>query len=106
MSAITDIHTNDIGTVFIINISDSGVPVDLSGGTSASNVILFKRPDRTTFNRPAVFDTDGKNGRIKYVSVAGDISMPGVWYISARVNTENGQWVATADTFTVHPVFE
>ena len=76
MSAITDIHTGDTGTVFIITISDTGVPVDLSSGTSASNVILFKRPDRTTFNRPAVFDTDGKDGRIKYVSVAGDISMP------------------------------
>ena len=106
MSAITDIHTGDTGTVFIITISDTGVPVDLSSGTSASNVILFKRPDRTTFNRPAVFDTDGKDGRIKYVSASGDINMPGVWHISARVNTANGQWVATADTFTVHPVFE
>ena len=105
MAAMTDIHVGDVGTVFIINISDSGKAVDLSGGTSASNVMLFKRPDRTTFNKPAVFDTDGKDGRIKYVSVEGDISMSGVWYISAKVNTEHGQWVATADTFTVHPVF-
>ena len=105
MTTSTDIHVGDVGTIFLLNIVDDNVAVDLSGGVSGSNIVLFKKPDGTSIQRQATFNSDGTDGRIKYTSVSGDLDQPGTWYISANVNTLGGKWTATALPFTVRATF-
>jgi hypothetical protein len=106
MSINGDIHVSDVGTVFLVTIMDSSSPVDLSTGVSASNVILFLKPDRTTFSASATFTTDGTDGKIQYITSSSSIlDQSGGWHIGANVNTANGKWTATALPFTVLTTF-
>jgi len=77
------IRAGDIGTVFIVQIVDceSGLPIDLSLATTMT--IKFLLPDKTVIERTAVFTTDGTDGRIQYVTIAGDLSLAGLWKIQA-----------------------
>lgn len=106
MATLTDIHVGDVGTVFVVTIQDDGVPVDLSTGTSASNIMIFRKPDGEVLRVSTNFYSDGSDGKIKYtVSSSSVIDQYGTWKISANVNTDSGQWTATASDFTVLPVF-
>ena len=106
MTTSTDIHVGDIGTVFRLTIVDGGDAVDLSSGSSASNLVLFKKPDGSVLEKQASFYSDGTDGIIQYTSVENDIDQAGTWYIGANVNTSSGQWTATAVQFTVRSTFK
>jgi hypothetical protein len=97
-----DIHVADVGTVFRCTITDSGSPVPLNSGISGSNVILFRKPDGTVLSVPAVFESDGSDGIIKYtVTGSSVLDQSGTWQLTANVNTYTGKWTATAVAFTV-----
>ena len=70
-----DLHVGDTGTVFLVTILDDGVPVDLTSGSIGANYILFRKPDTSTMQKSASFYNDGTDGKIKYVSVDGDLDM-------------------------------
>jgi len=97
--ACADIRLNDIGTVFELTIMDCDVIVDLAGYTSL--VILFKKPDKTTVTRVGTLTTDGSDGKMQYVSVAGDLDLLKSWQIQARVTLPTGTWSSDISKFTV-----
>lgn len=102
-----DIHMHDVGTIFRVTITDSGSPVNLSSGVSASNVLLMRKPDGTTASFPASFVTDGTDGLISYTVSGSDVlNQSGTWQLSANVNTITGKWTATSVGFTVKPTFQ
>jgi len=102
-----DIHMYDVGTVFLITITDSGSPVDISSGTSASNVMLFKKPDGSILTKSASFNTNGVDGIIKYIVSGSEVlDQSGTWQLTANVNTSTGKWTATSVGFTVKPQFQ
>ena len=62
----------------------------------------FKRPDGTTFEKTAVFTSDGTDGNIQYLSVDGDLNVAGTWNLQAYVATGAGTWSTSVGTFKVH----
>lgn len=78
MTNTTIIHVGDVGTVFELTITEkNGTVVDVSSAETL--VIHFQKPNKTKLARTAVLTTDGKDGKIQYTTVAGDIMSTGVW---------------------------
>lgn len=76
------IRKNDVGTAFRWTVYE-GAPVDLAGATTKQ--VKFTRPDATQLTKTLVFSTkssdkgDGTDGRVEYVSVAGDLNQKGTY---------------------------
>lgn len=94
------IHENDIGTKLLIKVVDDGQVVDLSVATTL--VIFIRKPNGTVLTLPAELETDGEDGLMYYITVAGDIDEAGSYKIQGRVTLPNGIFYTTVDTFMVH----
>ncbi len=94
------IHVDDIGTVFEIELKDeSGAVMDVSAATVKQ--IVFKKPDKTLLTKTAEFSTDGSDGKIRYVAIAGDLDQPKGWSIQGKVTLPSGSWSSEIGAFTV-----
>ena len=105
MAFVEQAHVNDIGTIFRVTVYDTtsagGTTVaDISGATTKK--FTFKRPDGTTFEKTAVFTSDGTDGNIQYLSVDGALNVAGTWNLQAYVATGAGTWSTSVGTFKVH----
>lgn len=78
-----EIHVDDVGTEFIVTIEDCDGPVDISAYTPLE--LTFAKPDGTKVTKTATFLTDGTDGKIHYITVAGDIDAEGTWQIQGLV---------------------
>jgi len=96
------VRVNDVGQVFeIVVLDEDGKVVNLQ--FSNTKEFLFGKPSGS-FTRSAQFVTDGTDGRIKYVTVDGDLDEPGEWSLQGRVEVP-GVGVFTTETcvFFVEP---
>lgn len=95
------VRLGDVGTVFELEIQDCGSSIDISNATTQQ--IIFIKPDLTEVTKTSVFTTDGKNGKIKYITVSGDIDQVGTWDIKGRVTltAPPGDWTTTISSFEV-----
>jgi hypothetical protein len=105
MAFVEQAHVNDIGTIFRVTVYDT----TSTGGTTVADIstattkqFTFKRPDGTTFDRVAVFTTDGTDGNIQYLSVDGDLNVAGTWHLQAYVATAAGNWKTDVGHFKVY----
>lgn len=96
------IYIADEGTVFEIEIQESGVALDVSGATDMK--IKFQKPDdaETVMTKDATFTTDGTDGLIRYVTLAADLDVEGDWVIQGWVRLPSGAWHTTEGGFTVY----
>ncbi len=98
--AAEELHVGDIGTSIIVTIQDDGVAVDVS---SASPITFtFCRPDATTFTRTGVLNTTGADGKVKYVTVSGDLDTHGTWKYQVTVTISGSVWNTDIGTLVVH----
>jgi hypothetical protein len=96
----SQIHVNDIGTTLIGTVLDSGIAVDIS---SASTIqMIIKKPDQTTSTKTASFNTDGTDGKMKYVTVSGDIDQAGNYKIQGKVILGTATYFSSVSTFKVY----
>jgi hypothetical protein len=94
------IHLNDIGTVFEVTLKDeTGAVLDVSSATVKQ--IVFQKPDKSLLTKTATFSSTGSDGKIRYVSQAGDLDQPKSWQIQAKVTMPSGSWSSDIGTFTV-----
>jgi len=99
--AVEEIRVDDIGTLFEITIYDQDDAIlDVSGATTKQ--IIFKKPSGGRLEKDAAFSTDGTDGKIRCVSVSGDLSKAGFWQSQGYVVLPDGEWRTTIDTFEVH----
>lgn len=98
---MTAVRENDAGTNFIYTVTNSqGNVVDISAATILN--IAYKKPDGSKLKRPVVFDTDGKDGKIKYVLEAGIFNQIGLWYYQIQIyQDESHQWSSEELPLTV-----
>jgi len=67
------IQKGAIGVVFIFTACDgNGKVIDISTATLLE-AYFFKPVTRTSITRTGVLHTDGKDGKFRYVSIAGDL---------------------------------
>lgn len=94
-----EIHVNDEGINFLVNLLDCSSVVDISAATTKQ--IIFQKPDCTVITKTATFYTDGTDGILSYSSVTGDLDLAGVWRIQAYVITPSGKYHSSKSTFIV-----
>jgi len=95
------VHNGDIGTIFRLTITDiEGIEIDVS----SANVkyIYFQDPTGTRVQKIAAFFTDGKDGKIQYTTIAGDIDMVGTWQIQGYIETNIGKFWTKKGYFNVY----
>lgn len=94
------IHQGDIGTKLLITVKDGSSPVDISTASSLS--IIIKRPDGTKLHRSGTLETDGTDGKMYYIVVAGDLNAAGLYKIQAHVVLQAGSHYSSTAGFKVH----
>ena len=78
-----EIHVDDIGTSIEGTIKRDGVIVDIS--TASVKNIIITRPDSTKTTYAGVFKTDGTDGILTYITVLGDLPIPGEYQLQAEL---------------------
>lgn len=60
-----------------------GTPVDLSAASKKD--FVFRTPSGTVMTKAASFVTDGQDGKLRYVTTAGDLVPAGLWELQADI---------------------
>jgi hypothetical protein len=77
------IHVGDIGMAFRATAVDQdGVPINVSNYTIK---FLFKKPDGTVVQKNGSFVSDGIDGKVQYITLAGDLDQKGTWKMQVRI---------------------
>ena len=102
MATKEELHVGDIGTSFELTIrkAHDNKPLDISGATVKR--ILFQQPDGTIETKTASFVTNGRDGKIKYVTESGDIDQVGQLQYRAEVTLSSAHYESSTKTVTVH----
>lgn len=94
------VHVGDVGTPIRLTIKDEkGAVVDVSAATTKE--ITIESPHGEAAVHPAAFTTDGTDGKIEYVTVAGDIHEAGTWSRQGYVVLPSGEWRTAVLPFDV-----
>ena len=94
------IHLNDTGTVFQLTIQKpDGTAYDLSSATTKE--IVFVSPVGSFNTKAASFTTNGTDGKIKYTTVSGDITVIGEWKLYVHIVTPTYDRRSTMTGFKV-----
>ena len=88
-----------IGFIFEVTLKEKGVVVPIDTATALS--IVFSKPTQATITRTAVLSTDGLDGKLRYVTIAGDLDLDGWWSLQADVTMPNWDGPSTIDEFEV-----
>ena len=86
----TIIHNGDLGTTFLLTITEADGTTAVDVSTATKLQMIFLQPDGVSMTKTAVLNTDGKDGKVKYVSVAGDIDVVGTWQVQGYVEFGGG----------------
>jgi hypothetical protein len=82
------IHEGDIGTKLLVTVKDCGTVVDISTAIVLS--IFIKKPDGVTLNRNGTLETDGTDGKMYYITIAGDLDIAGSYKIQSKIQLASG----------------
>lgn len=96
--AKNEVHKGDVGTVFEFTVKDGSVVVDLSSATIA---VYFRKPDGAVLTKTGVLLNDGTDGKMKYTTIAGDLSDAGDWSVQAGITISGGTWKTDIQHFRV-----
>jgi len=100
VTCVQEIHLGDIGTIFEIELKDCLTVLNISAATVKQ--IIFQKPTGVSVTKTAIFSTDGVDGKIRYVTVSGDLDVVGTWKIQAKVVLPTGTWSSNIDKFKVY----
>ena len=86
----TIIHNGDVGTTFLLTITEADGTTAVDVGTATKLQMIFLQPDGVSMTKTAELNTTGTDGKIKYVAVAGDIDVVGTWQVQGYVEFGGG----------------
>ncbi|NIQ01599.1 MAG: hypothetical protein GWM98_15440 [Nitrospinaceae bacterium] len=87
---MADLQKDSVGVTLQVTVQENGVAVDISAATTRQ--IIITKPDRSKLTKTATFVTDGSDGKIQYVTVAGDLDLAGTYSLQAFVITPAGEY--------------
>ena len=97
----TIIHVGDVGTVIRLTVTEKDGTTPINVSTATDKTFYFRKPDGTKINRVAAFDSDGVDGKLKYIIVDGDIETVGKWQVQAFVEIWTSKYYSAKVTFSV-----
>ena len=95
-----EIHLNDVGTKFLVTITDGSSAVNVS--TASTKQIIIKKPSGSKLTKTASFNSDGTDGKIYYTTVADDLDEAGSHKLQGKVIISDGTFYTDITTFKVH----
>ena len=95
-----EIHKKDIGTIIEVTVKGGQNPIDISSATVKT--FYFKKPSGKVLTKDAIFVTNGTDGKLKYVMVAGDLDEAGAWELQVYLELSTGTWRSSIAGFGVH----
>jgi len=91
------IQKGAVGVRFQRTIKDeTGAAIDIS--TATIKQIVFVAPNGVRVAQASTFLTDGTDGVHYYDTLAGDLSLPGVWLTQSYVELSGGAVIPTSVT--------
>ena len=96
----SQIHKDDIGTKLLLTVTDDGTAVDISSASSLS--VFIRKPDGTVLTRTGTLNTTGTDGKMYYITLAGDLDAAGHYKIQGKVILPSGTFFTSISTFKVH----
>jgi len=92
----------DVGVLIQVTVvgEDGVTPQDVSGATTKE--ILLVSPNGVILTKTASFVTNGTDGKLKYVTVANDVTVAGGWTARAHVVTATYDRKTKTVPFTVY----
>lgn len=97
----------DVGTLFIYQFVDryTGTVVDVSGANGLN--IIFKSPSAVVASKSASFNTDGVDGKIKYLILNSDLDEAGDWEVQGKATWATGSmFYGDIKKFTVYDALD
>jgi hypothetical protein len=85
-----EIHVGDENVTFTFTVMEDCAAINIS--TATVKELIFRKPNGTSVTQTASFSTDGTDGDIKYVTIAGDLDEPGIWRVQAEVTLGAGSY--------------
>ena len=98
--AANEIHVNDVGTQFLVTVTDGSSAVDISSATTKE--LIIKKPSGTKLTKATAFSTDGTDGKMKYNIASDDLDEAGSYKLQGKVVISDGTFYTDIHTFKVH----
>jgi hypothetical protein len=99
MSCKPVFQKDSIGSQLEVEVLQNCSTNILDISTATLKEIVIQRPDKTKITRSAIFLTDGTDGVVYILTIAGDLTLEGTYYIQAYIempswqgNTEIGEF--------------
>ena len=98
--AANEIHINDVGTKFLVTVTDGATAVNIS--SASTKQLIFKKPSGAKLIKATSFVTDGTNGEMQYSVAADDLDEAGTYKLQGKVIISDGTFYTDIQTFKVH----
>ena len=98
--AANEIHVNDVGTQFLVTVTDGSSAVDISSATTKE--LIIKKPSGTKLTKATSFNTYGTDGKMKYNIASDDLDEAGSYKLQGKVVISDGTFYTDIHTFKVH----
>ena len=95
-----EIHLNDIGTKFLVTVTDGSSAVDISGASTKQ--IIIQKPSGTKLTVATAFDSDGTDGKMSYTTVEDDLDEAGSYKLQGKVAISDGTFYTDITSFKVY----
>jgi len=95
-----NMRVKDVGTKMTVTILDeNNAAVDIS--TVTTKEIWLRKPNGEVITKTASFDTDGTDGKLKYITIEGDVEIAGTWKLQGYIEGSTVKWHSTIEEFDV-----
>tara|TARA_R110002110_G_scaffold255061_2_gene470839 strand:+ start:1565 stop:1873 length:309 start_codon:yes stop_codon:yes gene_type:complete len=98
--AANEIHENDVGTKFLVTVTDGTSAVNISGASTKQ--LIIKKPSGAKLTKATSFVTDGTDGKMQYSIAADDLDEAGTYKLQGRVIISDGSFYTDIHTFKVY----
>lgn len=93
------LRKGSIGSSIRVLIKEDGLPMNIS--SASVKTLLLQKPIGVVVEKVAAFETDGANGWLKYVTIAGDLDTSGPWQGQVYIEMPTGKWHSEMFSFQV-----
>ena len=98
--AANEIHMNDVGTKFLVTVTDGTTAVDISSATTKQ--LIFQKPSGTKLTKATAFTSDGTDRKMQYSIASDDFDEAGSYKLQGKVVISDGTFYTDIHTFKVH----